>query len=262
MRYFTLFLFFFLSLNAFAQGELVGQKVSGTIINDNTLLPITNANVINVNKVKGVVTNASGFFEMEVSVSDTLHISILGYQSLRVRVTNDWLKNGTAKILMTEKAIALEEVVVKKYDLTGYLEVDSKLIPEKENYRYSISGLPTAYEAGDSSPNAFTRVLGSIFNPADMLYNFFGKKPKELKKLKSMKKDDTVRTLLESKFDREMISVLLGVDKKEIAEILQRCNYSESFIQTANDLQILDAISECYEQYKVLTKKHEKYVKE
>ncbi|RKS02440.1 MULTISPECIES: carboxypeptidase-like regulatory domain-containing protein [unclassified Flavobacterium] len=263
MRYFTLFLLFFLSFNAFAQEEpVVGQKVSGTIINDNTLLPITNANVININKVKGVVTNASGFFEMEVSVSDTLHISILGYQSLRVRVTNDWLKNGTAKILMTEKAIALEEVVVKKYDLTGYLEVDSKLIPEKENYRYSISGLPTAYEAGDSSPNAFTRVLGSIFNPADMLYNFFGKKPKELKKLKSMKKDDTVRTLLESKFDREMISVLLGVDKKEIAEILQRCNYSESFIQTANDLQILDAISECYEQYKVLTKKHEKYIKE
>ncbi len=77
-----------------------------------------------------------------------------------------------------------------------------------------------------------------------------------------MKNDDTVRTLLESKFDREMISVLLGVDKKEIAEILQRCNYSESFIQTANDLQILDAPSECYEQYKVLTKKHEKYIKE
>ncbi|MFN3754946.1 carboxypeptidase-like regulatory domain-containing protein [Flavobacterium sp.] len=262
MRYFTLFLFFFLSFNAFAQEEPVGQKVSGTIINDNTLLPIPNANIINVNKVKGVVTNTSGYFELEVSVSDTLHISILGYQSLRVRVTNDWLKNGTAKILLTEKAIALEEVVVKKYDLTGYLEVDSKLIPEKENYRYSISGLPTAYEAGESSPNAFTRVLGSIFNPADMLYNFFGKKPKELKKLKSMKKDDTVRTLLESKFDREMISVLLGVDKKEIAEILQRCNYSESFIQTANDLQILDAISECYEQYKVLTKKHEKYIKE
>jgi hypothetical protein len=95
-----------------------------------------------------------------------------------------------------------------------------------------------------------------------MLYNFFGNKPKELKKLKQMKKDDTVRLLLESKFDREMISVLLGVDKKEIAEILQRCNYSESFVQTANDLQILDAISECYEQYKVLTKKHEKYVKE
>jgi hypothetical protein len=255
MRYFAALFFILLSLSAVAQDNPIVQKVTGTIINDNTLLPITNANVININKVKGVVTNSKGFFELEVSVSDTLHISILGYQSLRIRVTNDWLKNGTAKIMLTEKAIALEEVIVKKYDLTGYLEVDTKLIPEKENYRYSISGLPQGYEAGENSPNAFSRVLGSIFNPADMLYNFFGNKPKELKKLKAMKKDDTVRNLLESKFDRETISVLLGVDKKEIAEILQRCNYSESFIKTANDLQIMDAISECYEQYKILKKK-------
>ena len=70
-----------------------------------------------------------------------------------------------------------------------------------------------------------------------------------------MKKDDTVRNLLESKFDRETLAVLLGVDKKEIAEILQRCNYSEAFIKTANDLQIMDAISECYEEYKILKKK-------
>jgi hypothetical protein len=254
MRYFTAFLLFIFTISASAQDKPIIQKVTGTIINDNTLLPIANANVININKVKGAVTNAKGFFELEVSVNDTIHISILGYQSLRIRVTNDWLKNGTAKIQLTEKAIALEEIIVKKYDLTGYLEVDSKLIPDKDNYRYSISGLPQGYEAGDSSPKAFSRVLGSIFNPADMLHNFFGKKPKELRKLKEMKKDDTVRNLLESKFDRETISILLGVDKKEIAEILERCNYSESFITTANDLQIMDAISECYEQYKVLKK--------
>jgi hypothetical protein len=133
---------------------------------------------------------------------------------------------------------ALEEVVIRPFNLTGYLEIDTKLIPEKENYRYSISGLTEGYEAGEYSPNAFGKVMGSIFNPADMLYNFFGKKPKELKRLKEMKKDDTVRNLLETKFDRETISVLLGVDKKEIAEILERCNYSESFVKTANDLQI------------------------
>jgi hypothetical protein len=135
------------------------------------------------------------------------------------------------------------------------LEVDTKLIPIVENYRYSISGLPSAYEGGEYSPGAFSRVMNSIFNPADMLYNFFGKKPKELKRLKEMKKDDTVRNLLETKFDRETIAALLGIDKKEIAEILTHCSYSEAFIQTANDLQILDAIGQCYEEYKVLKKK-------
>ena len=254
MRYFALILLFLFNSNAFSQDILTKKKVCGTVINGTTSLPLPNANIININKVRGSITDIKGSFEIDAEVNDTLHITMIGFQSLRVRVTNDWIKNGTAKLILTEKAIALEEVKIKRYNLTGYLEVDTKLIPEEENFRYSISGLPAAYEMGERSPNAFSRVMNSIFNPADMLYNFFGKKPKELRRLKEMKKDDTVKNLLETKFDRETICILLGVTKNEIAEILQHCSYSEAFIQTANDLQILDAISQCYEQYKVLKK--------
>ncbi|MDD2821599.1 MAG: carboxypeptidase-like regulatory domain-containing protein [Flavobacterium sp.] len=255
MKYFVVFFFLILSATAVAQEVEPSQKVSGIIVNDNTNLPLSSVNIININKVRGATSDANGYFEINVQPNDTLHFTILGFQSLRVRVTNDWIKNKTTRIRLTEKAIALEEVIIRPFNLTGYLEIDTKLIPTKENYRYSISGLTEGYEAGEYSPNAFGRVLGSIFNPADMLYNFFGNNPKELKKLKEMKKDDTVRNLLESKFDRETIAVLLGVDVKEIAEILQRCNYSEAFIQSANDLQIMDAISGCYEEYKILKKK-------
>jgi hypothetical protein len=256
MRYFVVFFLFILArTTVFSQETTATQKVFGTIVNDNNQLPLSNVNIININKVRGTVSDSKGNFEIEVGVTDTLHLSLIGFKSLKIRVTNDWVKNKTTKIQMTESAIALEEVIVRPYDLTGYLEIDSKLIPTKENYRYSISGLEQGYEAGEYSPGAFSKVMGSIFNPADMLYNFFGKKPKELKRLKSLKKDETVRNLLASKFDRETISVLLGIDKKEIPEILERCNYSESFIRTANDLQIMDAISECYEEYKILKKK-------
>ena len=255
MKYFVVFFFLIVSTSAFSQVLAPVQKVSGTIINDNTKFPLANVNIININKVRGTITNDKGAFEIEVAVNDTLHISILGFQSLKIKVTNDWVKTKSTTIQLTEKAYALDEIIIRPYNLTGYLEVDSKLIPIKENYRYSISGLTQGYEAGEYSPNAFGKVMGSIFNPADMLYNFFGKKPKELKRLKEIKKDDTVRNLLESKFDRETISVLLGVDKKDIAEILERCNYSESFVKTANDLQILDAISSCYEEYKILKRK-------
>jgi hypothetical protein len=255
MKYFVVFFFMLLSIHAIAQGLVSPQKVSGIIVSANTQIPLSNVNIINVNKMKGTTTDEKGLFEIEVTASDTLHLSILGFQSLKIKVTNDWIKNNFTKIYLTEKAYALEEVVIRPFNLTGYLEIDTKLIPEKENYRYSISGLTQGYEAGEYSPNAFGKVMGSIFNPADMLYNFFGKKPKELKRLKEMKKDDTVRNLLETKFDRETISVLLGVEKKEISEILERCNYSESFVKTANDLQILDAISSCYEEYKILKRK-------
>lgn len=255
MKYFVVFFFAILSFSASAQEIVPSQKVTGFIYNDNTKQPLINVNIININKVRGAQTDNKGYFEIEVHPNDTLHLTFLGFQSLRVKVTNDWLKNKVAKIFLTEKAIALEEIVIKQFNLTGYLEVDSKTIPTKQNYRYSISGLTQGYEAGEYAPDAFGKVLGSIFNPADMLYNLFGKKSNEFKKLKEMKKDDTVRNVLASKFDRETLAVLLGIDKNDIPEILQRCNYSESFIKTANDLQIMDAINGCYEEYKILKKK-------
>ena len=141
MRYLVVFFLLCTSVASFSQENTTIQKVSGTIQNDNTLLPIANVNVINLNKAIGTTTNTKGFFEIEASVNDTLHISFIGFQSLKVRVTNDWIKNKTTKIQLTEKAIALEEVIIMPYNLTGYLEIDSKLIPMRENYRYSISGL-------------------------------------------------------------------------------------------------------------------------
>jgi hypothetical protein len=252
MKYFAVFFFILLPIFVFAQEKENSATIQGIIKDDNSGLVLPAVNVINVNTVKGVITDEKGSFSLEAFANDTLHISLLGYKSIKVKVTNDWIKNKTTTIQLTQKAYALEEVVVRPYVLTGYLEIDAKLIPTRENYRYSISGLSEGYEAGEYSPSAFGRVLGSIFNPADMLYNFFGKKPKELRRLKEMKKDDTVKNLLASKFDRETISALLGVSKSEIAEILERCNYSEAFVKSANDLQIMDAISACYEEYKIL----------
>ena len=254
MKNILFFLLIFIAVNTFSQ-EITSTKISGTVVNDATLLPLWNINIININKVKGATTNAKGYFEIEATVNDTLNISSIGFQSIKIKITNDLLKDKNTKIKLTQKSYALEEVVVRKYNLTGFLEIDSKLIPLREDYRYSISGLSAGYEAGNYAPGAFGKVLGSLFNPADLLYNFFGNKPKELKRLRQMKKDDTVRNLLESKFDRETIAALLGINKNEIAEILARCSYSEEFVKTANDLQIMDAISECYEEYKILKKK-------
>lgn len=241
-----------ISTYGFSQEDTV---VKGTVTNYDTSKPLENVNIVNLNQVKGAATNAKGEFEIAAKVDDTLHLSYLGFKSIKVRVTNDWIKFGNANIVMTELALALEEVVVHQLKLTGYLEVDIKQVIIQDNYRYSISGLPTTgYEAGDRSPSAVNKVLGAIFNPADFLYNVFGKKPKEMRKLKKMKQDDEIRNLLASRFDREMLMALLQVDRVDLDQIVSQCNYSADFIRVANDLQILDAISECYEEYKVLSR--------
>jgi len=252
-QYLLLFSILVSSSFCFSQNE--EGKVKGIVINtvNNELLEAVN--IVNLNNVTGTRTDNKGEFEIFARVNDTLHLSYLGFKSIKVRVTNDWLKYENATtIKLTELALALEEVVVTQLKLTGYLEVDIKQVPAiNTNYRYSISGLPsTGYEAGRQT--GITKVLGSIFNPADFLHRMFGKKPNELRKLKKMKEDDEIRNLLASRFDREMLTVLLQVDKVDLDEIVSQCNYSKGFIESANDLQILDAISECYEEYKVLNR--------
>ncbi len=226
--------------------------VNGKVLNASNDLPLENVNIVNLNQVKGTTTSAEGDFEILATVNDTLYFSYLGFRTIQVRVTNDWLKYGSVKVKMTELGIDLEEVVVSPIRLTGYLEIDVKNIPIYENSRYSISGLNSGYEGGSYSPGAAAKTLGAIFNPADALYNLFGKKPRQMKKLRQMKADDEIRTLLATKFDRETLAAVLQINEVEIEEILARCNYSKDFMNTANDLQILDAISGCYEEYKVL----------
>lgn len=251
----TLLLLLVLSISCFGYAQEEPTFVEGTVIDYKTTKPLESVNIVNLNQVKGATTDANGNFKIPAKVNDTLHFSYLGYKSIKVRVTNDWLKFGNNTIELTELALALEEVVVNQLKLTGYLEVDIKQVALNENYRYSISGLPsTGYEAKGSSPSAVNKVLGAIFNPADFLHNIFGKKPREMRKLKKMKEDDEIRNLLASRFDREMLLALLQVDRIDLDQIVSQCNYSSDFIKTANDLQILDAINECYEEYKVLNR--------
>ncbi len=249
-----LFLFTFLLATTYGFSQ-DNTKVNGTVTNGDDTKPLESVNIVNLNQVIGTSTNKKGEFEIYAKVDDTLHFSYLGFKSIKVRVTNDWIKFGNANIVLTELALALEEVVVHQLKLTGHLEVDIKQVVIQDNFRYSISGLTTTgYEAGGGSASAVNKVLGAIFNPADFLYNVFGKKPKEMRKLKKMKQDDEIRNLLASRFDREMLMVLLQVDRVDLDQIVSQCNYSADFIRVANDLQILDAISECYEEYKVLSR--------
>lgn len=238
-----------------SEDEQVLKEFKAIVVNAQDESVMESVHIVNLNQVIGTITNENGEFTIEAAVNDTLYFSFLGFKSQKIRITNDMFKFKDTKISLTELAYALEEVIVKPYQLTGYLEIDVKNIPINNSYQYSISGLPVSYEAGNKSPSAVTKVLGAILNPADQLRNLFGRKPNQMRKLRLVKADDQIRDLLATKFDRETLIELLHMEKLDIEDILNNCNYSKSFITTANDLQILDAISSCYEDFKVLNRK-------
>ena len=205
----------FLIVFILSSSTIFSQNLVATVENSSDNKPISSVHVINLTQVVGVITDKQGKFEIPAKLNDTLYLSYLGFKSIKVRVTNDLLKFENSKIQLTELAYALEEVIVKPYELTGYLEIDAKNVPVSQSFRYSIPGLPSrGYEGGSRNSGAFSKVINSIFNPVDFLYNLFGKNPRQLKKLKQMKEDYRIRELLSSKFDRETLVEFKLLERK------------------------------------------------
>lgn len=250
MKQLSIVITFFFTLAVFSQST----EIQGNVYSVQTGKGLPNVHILNLNKVVGTTSDEEGNFALKASVNDTLYLSFLGYKSIKIAVTNDMLRFSDTKIGMTELAYALEEVVVKPYRLTGYLDIDAKNVPINENKRYSISNLEIGYE-GKTNSNAVGRVFGAIFNPADLLYRAFGSKGKEFRKLQKIREDNKLSDALSKRYDRETLLELLQVDRKELEEIIRSCNYSNDFIMSANDLQILEAIGNCYEEYRVLNRK-------
>ncbi|MBT4324596.1 MAG: carboxypeptidase-like regulatory domain-containing protein [Cryomorphaceae bacterium] len=251
MKKIIIFITLTISTLTFSQDQT--DTVKGNVQSETSKSILQNVHVLNLTKVKGTITNNNGEFEIQAKLNDTLYFSYIGYKSLKIVVTNDLIKFDDNTIELTELAFALEEIIIKPYQLTGYLEIDVKNAPVNTSTRYKIIGLPNlGYEAGRRSRSGISKVIGAIFNPADFLNNLFKKRSSKMDKLRLMREDEEIKNLLSIKFDREVLVQLLGVDRADIDEILRNCNFSDTFIQQANDLQILEAISECYDEYKLL----------
>ncbi|MFQ3341594.1 MAG: hypothetical protein ACI9TK_001259 [Flavobacteriaceae bacterium] len=233
-----------------AQGQ---DTFSAGIENETTGLPMPSVHILNLTQVIGTITNQKGMFEIVAQANDTLYFSYLGYKPLKIAITNDMIKFGNASFQMTELAFALDEIIVRPFKLTGYLDIDVRNTPINTARRYSISGLPNrGYESGSKNLSSISKIIGNVFNPADFLYNLFGKNPAQMRKLKKMREDKEIKNLLASKFDRQVLMQLLGLKRVDIDEILRNCNYSNAFIKEGNDLQILEGISKCYQEYIIL----------
>jgi len=124
-------------------------------------------------------------------------------------------------------------------------------VPKDKYNRIHINGLPQTYETGKPTQKIYNSPIDAIFNPIDFLYNRFGKKPKELRKLRKLQKEDNLRAFLNT-HNRELLMEYLDLDKEKLDKLLNRCSYSDYFIQNASDLQLIDAVLDCYENHKAV----------
>ena len=235
----------------FSQNEFI---IQGIIKDSSTEKPIDKVQIFNLNNLKLSQSNPNGNFQIKAKVKDTLNLNFLGYENMQILVTKDWIKQGSLSIYMTASAIALRTLTLKKHSLTGHLETDIQYINNTPNNKtqYIKGTYELGYETGHNTLTEISDVLSSITNPLGTLHRWFSQKGKELKKLKKLQQQDQSRQALAHKHNHQIIGQLLKSDRQQIYKILGQCNYSVDFIEKATDLQLSEAIVNCYESFKNL----------
>lgn len=243
------FIFLFISFPIFSQ-DTTSKKLKGRIIDVKTRFPLKSANILNMNSVVGTITSRFGEFAITAQKNDTIHISYIGYESIKLKVTNDILNNEKLEIAIHPKIVKIDEVTVKSIKLIGVLAIDAKNVPESLPTQIHIDGIAQTFEVGKPQAPNYNSALAAVFRPLDFWYQKLGKKPKELKKLKKLRSDDQLRAIMEQNFNREILLDYLKMSREELNDLLKDCNHSKRFIKRASDLQIVSAVINCYEGQK------------
>ena len=109
--------------------QLTAQEVIGVVKNAADDKPIPTVHVLNLNKVLMSITDANGVFAIDAEVNDTLFLSYLGFKTIKVTVTNDLIKFPKTEFKLTALALALEEVVVRPYQLLSLIHISEPTRP-------------------------------------------------------------------------------------------------------------------------------------
>ncbi len=138
----AIFLLAFLTC-AFMYGQRTVTKLEGRVYNVSN--DVSAVHVSNLTKNRGTITDENGFFEISVSMMDTLVFSAVQFKKKELIITQKVLDSPLFLVAMEEALTELNEVVVMPYSLSGELEKDIGKLAIDPVITSSTEGLANAF---------------------------------------------------------------------------------------------------------------------
>ena len=207
--------------------------IYGQVFEFKTGLVVPAAHVANTRSEQGTLTDALGRFHLNARTGDTLVFSHLSYSYSTVEVSDSNYERELI-VRLKEQNYLLDEVGIFAYELTSNdpkeMEIGEPLVPREEDIVMPVH-LPA-----------------TMANPLDLLYEQFGKTPRQLRELKKLVAKDAFRRKLAGR-NGEILRELTGMSREEVATFSFYCRYSPRAIRHATDYQLLVSLLDCYDAY-------------
>ncbi len=228
-----------------AYGQIKHVELSGQVLSRETFNTLPLINVINLRDRTGTVTNKEGKFKMRVRTTDTIIFSSVDHVRDTLTLAHVTSKQHFVQVLLTPKVYVLREVEVG--ELANYDKLKAKILEwERNRKRTSRDFIEEPEEMRTEAPK---KVPATWMSPFDLLYESFGKRPRQLRKLAELERRDAYEAALAYRFTPWVVNALTGLEGEELIRFMQRCRFSYEFVFTATDYRFYMAILDYYRTY-------------
>lgn len=199
--------------------------------------PIPQVYVVNLSTEESATSNSNGFFSIEMSRTDTLLLSHISFKYQQFVLPNIGDEERWITVInLAPRSYLLEEIEVVEYQISTNrprpMVLEEPNVPYEEDVVYpETSGRP------------------GVSSPVDLLYWYFGSRPRQLRELQRLKEEDRYRRQLVEGNNREILQEITGLSPEELEAFVWTCKYRDIPISTLNDYDLLVSLLRCYAEY-------------
>lgn len=215
MRYQLLFCCLFYATLSFSQEKSI--SFSGRIIINK--IPQNDVHILNKNNNKGTISNDKGWFEIPVTLGDSIYFSHINLQEKLIIITQKHLKNKNSIVTLKEQTYALEEFVLEKPKSIFY--VDPQMVPPITVNAKTLK-LPYANTKAKKDKSIVKLRSGGIVNLDNLINSLNGNNRRE-KLLKKLADEDDELKKIRKLFTDDFFITDLKIKKEYINLFLNDC---------------------------------------
>ena len=213
-----------------AQHLLVGRTMS-TSEGDVVQL----ASIINTQTGIRKISNRSGYFSISVRETDTLVITAIGYDSVKIIATTlDFSKSiDSIMVWMKPKTARLKEVKVVASN------------PKRD----SLARAAAEFLKTDPLMNNYDRILnrnkGGLMSPLTAIYQQFSKEGQDMAHFEEFLAYMEKQKLVDRRYNRDVVKRVTKIHELQLDEFMLFCKLNKDFVIEASEYDLIKAIQDC-----------------
>ena len=216
-------------------------RLKGRILSQADFTPVAYAHVVNNRTHGGTITNAAGYFTMDMLNIDSLTFSSMGFFKETFLVPFNYHPDSTHTFYMRPVSFAIPQV-----NVTG------------EKPEVNLDGVPRGKpvqldpELRGDAFNEKPPILAAFFNPVSFMYYYLNKDEKRKRKVREAILLEKNWELHSQNYNKEIVRSLTGLNDLEADVFMVWFNSQNVLPYTSTEYEVRAAIKEQFEIYRAL----------